>query len=146
MTGDRPAPTATPAEPESGLDSPTSASDTTVSTVDEPTEPPPAPDTVLPEAAAAAGDCRAVARVLSEMARSAEPARPGPVPHPRSHSPARGARVRLDGERADVEAVAQALAEGRAHVEHLDVPERGRRGGYLAYGRLTAHPGGTPRV
>lgn len=93
----------------------------------------------------AAGDCRAVARVLADMADTAEQAGPGPVPHPRPHSPARGARVRLEGARADVAAVAQALAEGRAHVEHLDAPERGRRGGYLAYGRLTAHPEGTPR-
>lgn len=95
----------------------------------------------------AAGDCRAVARVLAEMARSAEQTGPGPVPHPRPHSPARGARLRLDGERADVEAVAQALREGRAHVEHLDAPERGRKGtAYLAYGRLAAHQEGAPRA
>ncbi|MFY7069041.1 exonuclease domain-containing protein [Nocardiopsis changdeensis] len=93
----------------------------------------------------AAGDCRAVVRVLADMARSAEQAGPGPVPHPRPHSPARSARVRLEGTRADVEAVAQALREGRAHVEHLDEPAAGRRG-YLAYGRLAAHPEGTPRA
>ncbi|WP_190394856.1 3'-5' exonuclease [Nocardiopsis deserti] len=83
----------------------------------------------------AAGDCRAVARVLAAMAQSAEPA---PVPPPRTHTPTRSVRMRLEGDRDAIDAVAQALAEGRAHVEHLDAPRPGRRGGYLAYGRLAA--------
>lgn len=86
----------------------------------------------------AAGDCHAVLRALAAMAQAAEP--PEPAPAPRAHTPTHSVRVRLDGPRADVEALTRALAEGRAQVEHLDAPAPGRRGGYLAYGRLAARP------
>lgn len=86
----------------------------------------------------AAGDCRAALRALAAMAQTAEA--PEPAPAPRAHTPTHSVRVRLDGPRADVEALTRALAEGRAQVEHLDTPAPGRRGGYLAYGRLTTRP------
>lgn len=60
-----------------------------------------------------------------------------------AHEPLRRARVRLEGERADVEALTQALYEGRAHVEHLEEPAPGHRSGYLAYGHLTTRPEGS---
>lgn len=87
----------------------------------------------------AAGDCRAVLRALAAMAQTAEaPDESAPAPH--AHTPTHSVRVRLDGPHADVEALTRALTEGRAQVEHLDAPAPGRRGGYLAYGRLATRP------